>query len=107
MKYNTLTKTIGEKTFIFVTRGRAKPFTDDEVTDFLNQRIDNFVNYPVDIDEKEIKPFIVRDELRLMFLKDMRQYGVKHCINKYGGTSEQIIAEAARVAPYMNQEFKE
>lgn len=105
MKYSSLTKKVGNETFVFITRGRSKPFDDAEVNEYLKQRLKDFSSFPVEITEKP--PLRIRDELRQMFLKDMRQFGVQHCAGKYGGTSKEIIAEAARVAPYMTQGFKE
>jgi hypothetical protein len=105
MKFNSLTKKIAGETFVFVTRGRANPFTNEEVTEYLEQ-LEKFRTFPLGGKDTP-KPLKIRDELIPMFLKDMRQFGVKHCVGKYGGTSEQIVAEAARVAPYMTQGFKE
>lgn len=106
MKFNTVEKTVDGVKFVFVTRGRSKPFDRTEMKEYFNAR-KSPDTWPVDVDcESVAAPFKIRDELRLMFLKDMRQYGVKHCMNKYGGTSEQITSEATRVAPYMNRDFK-
>ena len=102
MKYNTKKKTVDGVKFVFVTRGKAKAFTSAEMNEFLKDHLD--VATPT---KAKATPFKIRDELRLMFLKDMRQFGVKHCMGKYGGTSKQITDEATRVAPYMNREFKE
>lgn len=109
MRYNSLTKKVADVTLVFITRGKAKPFTDKEVTEYLKQRMDDLRSFPIDVDaavEEIEKPFKIRDELRNMFLKDMRQFGVQHCVNKYGGTSKQITDEATRVAPYLNRDFK-
>lgn len=104
MKYNSLTKKIADETFVFITRGKSKPFSEDEVTEYLKQRLEDFQTFPIGVAPPPLK---IRDELISMFLKDMRQFGVQHCVGKYGGTSKEIIAEAARVAPYMTQGFKE
>lgn len=98
MKFNTVEKTVDGVRFVFVTRGRAKPFTRTEIKQYLNT--------PMDVAKPELAPFKIKDELRMMFLKDMRQFGVQHCMSKYGGTSDEITAEATRVAPYMNRDFK-
>ncbi len=102
MKYNTIKKTVDGVKFVFVTRGKAKDFTSAEMNEFLKDYLDEDV--PVKTDAP---PFKIRDELRQMFLKDMRQFGVQHCVNKFGGTTKQITDEAMRIAPYMNREFKE
>jgi hypothetical protein len=108
MKYNILEKTINKTKFVFVTRGKAKPFTEDEVQEFLDETEGFDYGIAPVLDEKpQVKDFVVPDSLKTMFLKDLRQKSMKFCVGKYGATKEQICSEAQRLAPYMNHEMKE
>lgn len=100
MKFNTTEKTIDGTRFIFVTRGRSKAFTDEEVSFFLNDMLSNG-EWPSDSETIVEDKFVLRGELVPMFLKDMRQFGADFCAKKHGATVKQIIAEAQRIAPYL------
>ena len=100
MRFNTVEKMVDGVKYVFVTKGKSKPFSMTEMNQYFNEtKRAAEANHAV--------PFRIRDELRIMFLKDMRQFGTNHCMSKYGGTLEQITVEAARIAPYINKEFKE
>ena len=94
MNYNTKIVDQGALRFVFVTRGRSKPFTDDEVGDFFDMSVSA-------VPEPEVEPWKVPDtrQRSIQFLNDLKR-GVAFCVKKYGKTQEQIIAEANRIAPF-------
>ena len=88
-KYNVTSMNRNGETFHFVTRGRSKPFTDEEVNEF-------FGDVP-----QEDKPFKVDGELRRIFAQDLR-FGLSFCSNKYGASESAILIEAKRLFPHQN-----
>lgn len=93
MNYNSFDIKTDDGTFIFVTRGNAKPFNMEEANEFLESR---------GISLNKNKEFRISDNQRLIFVKDIHQMGLKFCINKYGASEEQIVSEAKRIAPHIN-----
>jgi len=90
MNYNIKKIDKGAVRFVFVTRGRAKPFSDSEIEDFFSDKAE-IISTPFRIPDNRAR--------KIMFLKDLKM-GVAFCMNKYNATQEQIISEANRVAPY-------
>jgi hypothetical protein len=116
----------GGKNFIFVTRGRSKPFTAEEAIQYLTDRtqkiaksnptvgstLESFLeeeklleptlDLEPEVEESPFEAFIPDDKHRkLMFLKDY-SVGIEFCSKKYGVSSAQVIAEVKRIAPHMN-----
>lgn len=96
MKYNVQKKLVDDVNFVFVTKGKAKPFTEEEMDMFIEE-VTSSVEKP--------KDFRIDESLHNIFMRDLR-YGIGFCCNKYGATSDEIIAEAKRIAPHMGR-FKE
>lgn len=89
--YTVRTVTEGTNTYHFISRGRSKEFTDEEVSAYMH-----------DLHPKaEKKEFRVEGTLRKIFAQDLR-FGLKHCCQKYGATKEQLLEEAKRLFPQMN-----
>lgn len=76
--------------FVFVTRGKSKPFSKEEIDDFFELKSDREKRWAGIPDTKPRK---------IMFLKDLKM-GVDFCVGKYGATKEEIVAEAQRIAPF-------
>jgi len=98
-KYHGLEIEAGGTRYVFVTRGRSKPFTLEEAKEYLDD-----LGRDNDIEEtkKDDTPWQIPDDRRrkIMFLKDLNM-GMEFCTNKYGVTEEQIVAEAQRIAPHL------
>ena len=78
------------KTYVFVTRGRAKEISDEEIEEFFGESSEGS------------SQFIPNERGRVtLFLKDLRM-GLEFCSSKYGVTVENVISEAHRIAPHLN-----
>jgi hypothetical protein len=93
MKYNTVKKDVGAIRFVFVTRGKAKPFSDEEIKAFFDD-----VTSPI---EKRWAGIPDTKARKVMFMKDLKM-GMDFCVGKYAATKEEILAEAQRIAPYFD-----
>jgi len=78
------------KTYVFITRGRSSPFSDDEIEKYLSKENSDNCQFVPDTRERKI-----------MFIKDLSM-GLEFCAQKYNVTIEDVVAEANRVAPHMN-----
>lgn len=78
------------KQFVFVVRGRSKPFTDEEIEEFFKAQKG---------EEKRWAGIPEDRQRKIMFMKDIKM-GLDYCVGKYGATKEEIMAEAQRIAPY-------
>ena len=94
VKYNMNVVDKGAIRFVFVTRGRAKPFDDIEVEEFFAETDESRFN----VEKKN--PFRIPNDRnrRVMFMNDLKR-GIQFCVDKYGATQEEIIAEANRISP--------
>ena len=105
MKYNETVKTIGDHTFVFITRGKSYKFSETEITEWMERKMPKFIATSPDTDI--VKPistelFKVSDTSRAMFIKDLRQMGVSFCAKKYGCTNDEVTSEITRLAPFIN-----
>ena len=107
-KYNELEITFGATQYVFVTRGRSKPFTAMEATAYLTSKadvlLDTLVEKEAKVDVVELsktadRPLNIPDskEARHIFRKDL-QNGLEFCTRKYGRSEEAITAEASRLS---------
>lgn len=98
-KFNGLEIESGGTMYVFVTRGRSKPFTLEEAMEYLDDlgRDSEAEEVKQDVSEWEIPDDKGR---KIMFLRDLNM-GLEFCMNKYGVSKEQIIAEAQRIAPHL------
>ena len=117
-KYKELEMSYGGSQFIFVTRGRSKPFTAEEAIGFLQDRVTK--SSPSENVSPEVAPLgydnveqSVREEIydcgesvwripddkmrRHMFRTDLKE-GMAFCVKKYGQSVEVIEAEAKRLS---------
>jgi hypothetical protein len=127
MKYNELEVTSGPMTFVFVTRGKAKPFTHLEALSYLDKR-----NPSLPQDPKEVVPAshvgstfdsfleeegileaaeaaakerlkgvstwtVPDDKGRKSMFRRDLMEGLGFCCMKYGQSAEVIMSEAARL----------
>jgi len=101
MKYNTKEVTHNGQRVIFVTRGKAKPFTTEEAEEFLGTKLERIADPFQGMVPKESAWAGIPDtkQRKIMFIKDMK-FGIDYCISKYGATREELIAEAERILPY-------
>ena len=111
-KYSELEISFGGDKFIFVTRGKAKPFTEEEALGYLEARqklVAEVSNDPIGEPAFTLEESVVEDEeeefripddrmRRHMFDRDLRQMGVHWCADKYGVSVEAIQKEAQRLA---------
>lgn len=106
MKYNEFEIKWGGRQFIFVTRGRSKPFTAEEAIEYLQSRPLEFPDNPIVPVEDAVFEETTNEEAwqipdsksrRYMFHKDL-QRGLPFCVEKYGQSEEAIRAEAKRLA---------
>lgn len=77
------------KKYVFVTRGRSKAFSDEEIEEFFGASGDKTTHFIPDDRGR-----------RRLFLKDLVN-GATFCSRKYGVTTEEVIVEAKRLAPHM------
>ena len=115
-KYKEFKVTHDGAQYVFVTRGRSKPFSAEEALAYLTKESTKvkseiglrFPNKPVvptrDVTFEETAEAVLStwripdDKLRRhMFRKDL-QSGMPFCIKKYGQSAEVIEAEAKRLA---------
>ena len=104
VKYNTKEVTHNGQRVVFVTRGRAKPFTTEEAEEFLGtklERLEENIDRIAEVQKLGWTGVPDDRQRKVMFLKDMK-FGIEYCINKYGATKEELIAEAQRIAPHFN-----
>jgi len=123
MKFNTQERTVDGVKFVFVTRRRANLFSEEEIQEYLKNRLSP-ETWPIDVDADSVEdirktpevpevpevtpeatpevPFRIRNELKSMFMKDLR-CGVKFCCDKYGATEDEITDEAKRLAPHIGR----
>lgn len=99
-KYEAVSKSVDGHTYVFVTRGRSKPFSDEEMEDFFADSLGVKVQ-ELQEEEAELPTFKVNNHLRRIFSQDLT-YGIKHCEIKYGASEAQIRAEARRLFPTQN-----
>lgn len=101
MQYKELQIDFGDKTYVFVTRGRSKPFSTEEAVSYLQEKGETpepFSEKAKEVEEKS--EFSVPDSRhrRNLFMQDLQQ-GIDFCVKKYGVGADAIIAEARRIAP--------
>jgi len=116
-KYNEFEIEFSGTQYVFVTRGKSKPFTAMEATDYLTGKVDTLLTFPnkpvVPHKDADFSMPIARTESdvagrsgwqipddkmrRHMFQKDL-QRGMKFCVGKYGQSKEVLEAEAKRLA---------
>lgn len=83
-----------DKTYVFVTRGRSKPFSDPEVAEYFGE-------YIAEDEPQEDKWQIPNDHSRkAIFMKDLK-FGIDFCAKKYAVNKNDIVREARRLAPHM------
>ena len=75
----------------FVTRGKSKPFTSEEILGFFEG----------DTSSEDV--FKVEGGLRRIFAQDLK-LGLKHCSAKYGAPEDAVFKEAERLFPGQNLE---
>lgn len=86
------------KIYVFVTRGRSKPFSNEEIELYLGTKLEQL---DTSLPKKEAWEGIPDVKQRkAMFVSDLR-LGIDFCIKKYGASREEIIAEAQRIAPFV------
>lgn len=73
----------------FVTRGRAKKFSQEEIKEFFSINAENENNYIVPI------------HLKRIFAMDLRR-GTKFCAQKYGCTEKEVLKNAELLLPGRN-----
>jgi len=95
INYQVKSVDVGSHTYHFVTRGRSKPFTDDEVNQFLDEMLG--------LEAEEDSTFTVSGPLRRIFAQDLK-LGLEHCSLKYGASQTAIMKEAKRLFPQQNLE---
>ncbi len=83
-----------DKTYVFVTRGRSKPFSDNEIADYFGEE-------PV-AKENEWRIPDTRERLK-MFMNDLKK-GVKFTAEKYVRPETDIVREARRLVPHFRLE---
>jgi hypothetical protein len=94
-KYNVKTVTIKGETHHFVTRGRSKPFSAEEIESFMDVQLEELEPTPA-------KPkFKIEGHLRRIFAQDLRS-GLEFCSQKYGASPDKIYEEAKRLFPQQN-----
>lgn len=95
MKFKTKEISHQGKQYCFVTKGNQK-ITEEEIAEYLATTT---------LEVPEMRPaaelWSIPEGLRKMFLSDLR-LGIKFCTKKYCATSDQIMAEARRIAPEVN-----
>lgn len=91
IKYNIVNFTKDNKEYRFVTRGRSKPFTPDEISQFLES----------ETEAPTSEEFTVSGTLRRIFAQDLRS-GLNFCSMKYGVPEASIMKEATRLFPSQN-----
>lgn len=118
-KYNELQIDSDGTTFLFVTRGKARPFTPEEaeaylaartralLEDSVKEQVLSFPDKPIvpkadaafDAEPEAEPEFQIPDDKmrRIIFQRDLRQMGVKFCADKYGVSEEAIEKEAQRI----------
>jgi hypothetical protein len=116
MKYNELEIKSGDQTFVFVTRGKAKPFTHLEALNYLDKRDlpapstvgSTFQEFLEEEGLQELAAEAASQKLdstwrvpdskqrKAMFRRDLME-GLGFCCTKYGQSAEAIMAEAARL----------
>jgi hypothetical protein len=115
-KYRTtMYKAEDGTSFVFVTRGKSEPFTNQEIQDFLAR---NRITRPIEaVDERlkqlmDDKPTVIEEPtntwrlsngLGKVFLADLK-CGLEFCKSKYAVTDADIISEANRLFPSLNLE---
>jgi len=111
MKYEELELRSGTQTFIFITRGKTKPFTHLEALQYLDERTENpTVGSTLEsfLEEEgileECSPDvpvstwqIPRDKHRETLFRTDLMSGLGFCATKYGQSVEVLIAEAHRL----------
>ncbi len=94
-KYNYIKKTILDKEVLFVTRGRSKPFTEEEIADFVAEHT------LWDISKEKEGTFEIPNVK--MFSVDLRA-GLAFCAAKYGTTTDAVKEKAAEIFPHLSLE---
>ena len=95
-KFNsTVVMSIDGKELHFVTRGRSKPITMDEVDDYCKE---NDIWLAKDIAGVEDWAPVCSNKV---FLGDLRQ-GLSHCSAKYGVSEKTIQAYIKKTMPHTN-----
>lgn len=82
------------KTFVFVTRGKSKRFSSEEVEAF-------FERYGMPMLTEEDTSFEIPNVK--MFSVDLRS-GLKFCANKYGTTIDAVKEKATEIFPHLSLE---
>lgn len=106
VSYNELLITWGGQQYIFVTRGRAKPFTPEEAIKYLQDREGTkeelkdliTITEEVQVELPTSDWRIPDDKMRRHIFRTDLQSGVDFCVKKYGQPEEVIKAEARRLA---------
>lgn len=112
MNYNAYEVVAGNRTYVFVTRGKSKPFGADEAVTYINNKEFVEANPQTKIlietkDEPETpKEWRVGDskDARNIFLADLKT-GEKFCCVKYGVKTSQIVEEAKRLGVKLSWGF--
>lgn len=98
-KYNIARETRGDREYVFVTRGRSKPFSQREMDDFF---VENGEPTKIELEaqwQKKNESFSVTNSK--IFAQDLRA-GLDFCARKYGVTTKAIEKKAAELFPHMN-----
>ena len=105
IKYNELIIENNKTQYIFVTRGRSKPFSYAEAIEYFEAKnlIKDVVVGPATESVEIANDWNIPNnrQRKVMFLKDLNM-GVDFCAKKYGVSKEKIVDEAKRVAPHLN-----
>lgn len=94
---NSVEVTHDNKTYVFVTRGRSKKFSSNEIAEYFQE---GTIVKPLDV-------WHIPDNRQrcVMFMRDL-QVGLQFCSEKYNVSQDDIIREAKRIAPHMNMSKK-
>lgn len=94
-KYEYITVAKDGAIFVFVTRGRSKPFSIEEMEDFIDNKYERPTHMPDETNET-FEPTNLN-----IFLQDLK-LGFPFCSRKYGVSEAVIRTTAAKVLPHMN-----
>lgn len=97
-KYNITTVTIKGETHHFVTRGRSKPFSVEEIEEYKGVKLERLAD---PIQREQPKQFRVEGHLRRIFAQDLK-LGLAFCAQKYGASQDAVLEEAKRLFPTQN-----
>ena len=94
VKYEYITVKKDDIVFVFVTRGRSKSFSIEEMEDFIENRYER----TTDMSEtgKAFEPTNMN-----IFMQDLK-LGLNFCVSKYGVSKEDILATAKALLPHAN-----